>query len=314
MNLINLQQTLKFPIQLKGVGVHSGKDSILNIKPGPINSGIIFVRTDLEGRPEILGHYSKIVNTQMATTLGQGRATVSTVEHVLAALQGLGVDNALIEVDGPEIPIMDGSSHPFCEAILDAGLETQRATRAKLILTRKVEVKIGEKWAAAGPSERLEIQGSIEWDHPAIGHQDFHYIEGKTSFTELSRARTFGFLKEVEMLKQMGLARGGSLENAVVLNEAKILNPEGLRFADEFVRHKVLDALGDFKLAGYALQAHFRLHRAGHDLHCQLLNEIFKDPNNFEIMDSVTAEEKVRPAAALRPVAAGGNGGWAAAL
>ena len=203
---------------------------------------------------------------------------------------------------------MDGSSGPFCEAILQAGVRVQRQRRATLSLLRKVEIKVAEKWAVAEPSQRLEIHGSIEWDHPSIGYQEFHYIEGKTDFAELAHARTFGFLHEVEALKRMGLARGGSFDNAVVLDHALVLNPGGLRSPDEFVRHKVLDALGDFKLAGMQLQGHFRLHRAGHDLHSQLLTAIFKDADNFEIIGDQSHEQVriVRPAMAAVWKRAGG--------
>jgi UDP-3-O-[3-hydroxymyristoyl] N-acetylglucosamine deacetylase len=298
------QKTLKDSVTLTGIGIHSGKPAHLTLRPARTNFGVRFVRTDLEGFPEIAAHYKNVINTQMATTIGRGQVYVSTVEHVLAALQGMGIDNCLIEVSGPEVPIMDGSSGAFCEAIAQAGVLNQRQMRPILALRRKVEIKIAEKWAVAEPSARLEIHGSIDWDHPSIGYQEYHYVEGKTDFAELARARTFGFLKEVEALKRAGLARGGSLENAVVLDHALVLNPEGLRCPDEFVRHKVLDALGDFKLAGIQMQAYFRLHRAGHDLHSQLLSAIFKDPDNFEIIDD-TAVEQVRPARVRAAMARG---------
>lgn len=299
-----LQKTLKDSVTLDGIGIHSGRPVRLKMKPARTNFGIQFVRTDLEGQPEVAAHYKNVINTQMATTLGRGQITIGTVEHVLAALQGMGIDNCLIEVSGPEVPIMDGSSGPFCEAIIRAGVLVQRQRRPILALRRKVEIKIAEKWAVAEPSSRLEIHGSIDWDHPSIGYQEFHYIEGKTDFADLAHARTFGFLHEVEALKRMGLARGGSLDNAVVLDQALVLNPDGLRFPDEFVRHKVLDALGDFKLAGIQMQAYFRLHRAGHDLHSQLLSAIFKNPDNFEIIDDMTAEE-LRPASVRTAMARG---------
>jgi UDP-3-O-[3-hydroxymyristoyl] N-acetylglucosamine deacetylase len=282
------QRTVRKEVSVSGIGVHTGKSAKLTIKPAISNYGVTFTRTDLEGRPSIAAHFKNIVNTQLATTLGRGVVTVSTVEHVLAALQGLGIDNASIEVDGPEIPIMDGSSAAFCEAIESVGIEQLSQPRAFLALRKKVEIKIGEKWAVAEPASRFEIHGSIDWDHPSIGYQEYHYQEGRTSFSELAHARTFGFLKDVEALRRMGLARGGSLENAVVLDHALVLNPEGLRFPDEFVKHKVLDALGDFKLAGISILAYIRLHRAGHDLHSQLLTEIFKNPDNYEIIDGIS--------------------------
>ena len=288
-----LQRTLKNEISLKGIGLHSGSSAQVTLKPALPNQGIVFVRTDLKDHPEIPAHYENILNTQLATTLGRGNVAISTVEHLLAALHGMGVDNARIEVNGPEVPILDGSSVAFCEAIQSVGLENQFPARPYLALRRKVEVKLAEKWAVAEPSSKFEIFGSIEWDHPAVGYQEFHYQEGKTQFDELARARTFCFLRDVEALKKMGLIKGGSLENAVVLDNALVLNPEGLRFPDELVRHKVLDALGDFKLAGIAIQAYIRLHRAGHDVHSRLLLEIFKDPDNYEIIDGTEKEEKL---------------------
>jgi UDP-3-O-[3-hydroxymyristoyl] N-acetylglucosamine deacetylase len=282
---MRLQRTLKKEISLNGIGLHSGNPTRITLKPAKPNRGIVFVRTDLPYAPEIPAHYKNVVNTQLATTLGVGTTTISTVEHVLAALQGYGIDNSVIEVNGPEIPIMDGSSQVFCQAIESVGVDSQLQSRPYLALRRKVEIKVAEKWAVAEPASCLQIHGSIDWDHPSIGYQEFHYHEGKTDFSDLAKARTFGFLRDVEALKKMGLARGGSLENAVVLDHALVLNPEGLRFPDEFVRHKVLDALGDFKLAGIPIHAYIRLHRAGHDLHSQLLIEIFKNPDNFEIVD-----------------------------
>ena len=221
----------------------------------------------------------------------------------MAALQIFGVDNLRIEVDGPEVPILDGSARIFCEALAQIGTHAQLQSKAYLQLRRRVELKIAEKWAVAEPSSRLEIHETVEWDHPVIGHQEFHYIEGDTPYQELASARTFGFLKDVENLKRMGLARGGSLENAVVLDEGNVLNPEGLRYPDEFVRHKVLDALGDFKLAGISIHAYVRLHRAGHDLHAQLLSAIFKDPDNYEIIDGSSIAKSAGCRGVFRPCA-----------
>jgi UDP-3-O-[3-hydroxymyristoyl] N-acetylglucosamine deacetylase len=279
------QRTLKRAVRFTGVGLHSGSPIELIVKPARANQGISFVRTDLEGSPSIQANYRNVSNTQMATVLGRGRITVSTVEHLLAALAGLGIDNAVVEVGGPEVPILDGSAAPFCKEIMSAGIQAQLQDRPFLALRRRVEVRSEGKWASAEPAQRLEIHASIDWEHPAIGYQEFHYVEGKTMFGELAGARTFGFLRDVEALKRMGLARGGSLENAVVLDDSAVLNPDGLRYPDEFVRHKVLDAIGDLKLAGISIQGYIRLHRAGHDLHSQLVAEIFRDPANYEILD-----------------------------
>lgn len=282
---MNFQRTLKDNITLTGIALHSGKDVTLTLKSANPNHGIVFVRTDLPGSPEIPANYRNVVDTRMATTLGVGQARVSTVEHLMAALQIFSVDNLIVEINGPEVPILDGSSKVFCEAFEQIGTQLQLQHRPYLQVRRRVELKINEKWAVAEPSSKLEIHETVEWDHPVIGFQEFYYEEGTTSYEELASARTFGFLKDVENLKRMGLARGGSLENAVVLNDLAVLNPEGLRYPDEFVRHKVLDALGDIKLAGIAVHAHIRLHRAGHDLHAQLLSEIFRNPDNYEIID-----------------------------
>ena len=285
------QRTLKREITLSGIGLHSGESATVTIKPARANQGVIFERTDLDGSPQIAAHYKNIIDTRLATTIGRGKVTVSTIEHLLAAFQGLGVDNATVEVNGPELPILDGSSSVFCEEIEIAGLQSQLQFRPYLALRRKVELRVGEKWAVAEPSARLEIHGSVDFDHPSIGYQEFSYIDGQTNFADLASARTFGFLREVEAMKRMGLARGGSLENAVVLDDASVLNPEGLRYPNEFIRHKVLDALGDLKLAGIPIHAHIRLHRAGHDLHGLLLQEIFKDSNNYEIIDRSIRDE-----------------------
>ncbi len=285
------QRTLKSAVNLSGVALHSGKQVNLRILPAPAQSGIVFVRTDVPHSPLIPAHFQNVVSTRLATTLGRDQVTVSTVEHLLAALAGLGVDNARVEVSGPEIPILDGSSLPFVQAIEAVGTESQGTPRTVLAIRRRVELKINEKWAVAEPSSRLEVHGSIEWDHPSIGHQEFHYIDGKTPFSAIADARTFCLLRDVEAMKNVGLALGGSLDNAVVVDGAQVLNPSGLRHPDEFVRHKVLDALGDFKLSGFALQGYVRLHRAGHDLHSQLLAAIFADANNYEIIGPAASGE-----------------------
>jgi UDP-3-O-[3-hydroxymyristoyl] N-acetylglucosamine deacetylase len=280
------QRTLKAPARLEGVALHSGRFVKMALVPAAPGTGIVFVRTDLDGRPEIPAQFQHVVNTKLATTLGIGKVTLCTVEHLMAALQGMGIDNLKIEIDGPEVPILDGSAAPFCRAIQEVGIQSQALAKSFLALRRRVEIRSGETFASAEPSAKLEILGSIAWDHPMIGTQEFHYIEGDTPFSELSSARTFGFLKDVEGLKRMGLALGGSLENAVVLDETSVLSPGGLRYPDEFVRHKILDALGDFKLAGIGIHGFIRLHRAGHDLHRQLLAEIFRNPDNYEIIDA----------------------------
>lgn len=289
------QQTLKAPVTLTGVGLHSGAPVEVVIRPARANQGISFARTDLEGSPLVAAHYKNVVNTQLATTLGRGRVTISTIEHLMAAFQLLGIDNAIVEVNGPELPILDGSAAQFCEAILSVGAESQRQVRPTLLIRKRVEVKADGKWAIVEPSSQLEIIGSVEWNHASIGKQQFHYRQDGSEPTDVAMARTFGFLKDVEALKRMGLARGGSLDNAVVLDDNGILNPGGLRCPDEFARHKVLDALGDFKLAGMGICGRFELHKAGHDLHCQLLGAIFKYNENFEVIEGMVEERRMTP-------------------
>jgi UDP-3-O-[3-hydroxymyristoyl] N-acetylglucosamine deacetylase len=269
------QQTLKDTVTLNGVGIHSGRPARLTMKPGRPNEGIVFVRTDIDGQPRIAAHYKNVSNTQMATTLDRDLVSVGTVEHVLAALQGMGVDNAVLEINGPEVPIMDGSSLAFAQAIAQVGLMSQLQTRPYLMLKRKVELKLAEKWAVAEPCARLEIRASIDWDHPSIGFQEFHYVEGQTNFSALANARTFGFLREVEMLKSLGLARGGSLDNAVVVGMDKIHNKEkSLRWPDEFVRHKTLDLIGDLYLLGARLEAKITANRVGHGYNVNVVKQI----------------------------------------
>ena len=266
------------------MGLHSGKPVKLQILPAPANAGITFLRVDLPSTPAIKAHYQNISQTQRATTLGSGKSAISTVEHLLAALNGAGIDNALVEIDGSEVPVLDGSSQVFLTALETGGLVTQLKARNVLLLKRRIEIKLAEKWAVAEPSDCMRIHASIDWDHPSIGFQEFHYTVGVTPFSNLASARTFGFVRELEALKRAGLARGGSLDCAVVLGDALVLNPEGLRYPDEFVRHKVLDAIGDFKLSGFEIVADIRLHRAGHDLHNQLLLAIFSNPENYAIL------------------------------
>lgn len=306
--------TLQAPVDLEGIGLHTGAPIRLRLKPAPVGTGVVFVRTDLPGRPVIPARSAQVTRTELATTLGLNDVTISTVEHLCAALGGLGVDNCVVEVSGPEIPILDGSALPFARAILSVGVIAQAASRPRLVLKRAVRVGDGDRWAVAEPCSRLEIHATVNWRHPMIGEQEFHYVGGRTDFmTEVAPARTFGFLRDVERMRAAGLARGGSLDNAVVLDETAVLNPEGLRFDDEFVRHKVLDAIGDFFLAGAGarLEAFVRLHRAGHELHHQLVTAIFADRANYdwrELPATPSRDEELADAAALGGLAAVANG------
>lgn len=279
------QQTLESSASCTGIGLHTGKRVTLTLRPAKPDTGIVFVRTDLGG-VRVRASASNVVDTLLATTLGHRGVRVATVEHVLAALRGLGVDNAAIELDGEEVPIMDGSSAPFVVLIRSAGIKIQPRNRRALVVQRTVRVKDGDKIAELRPADHLRISYTIAFDHPAITTQTFDYIDARGAFErELCRARTFGFLREVEMLQASGLARGGSLDNAVVVDDVAILNEEGLRYEDEFVRHKVLDAVGDLSLAGYTLRGHLLAQRAGHALIQALLCELLSDRANYALVD-----------------------------
>jgi UDP-3-O-[3-hydroxymyristoyl] N-acetylglucosamine deacetylase len=257
----------------------------LTLHPARADSGIVFLRHDAGRTVEIPARAEFVTSTRYATTLGRGSATVSTVEHLLAALHGLGIDNVIAEVDGPELPIMDGSSASFVYLIRAAGIFEQKSPRRMLRVTEPLEVSEGEKRIRVEPSRSLRVSYSIDFAHPTIGRQSIESLEIAPATFErhIARARTFGFLHEVQALWRAGLARGGSLENTVVLDTQRILNPEGARFRDEFVRHKVLDLIGDLALLGLPLQAHVRAERGGHALHRKLIQALLETPEAYEV-------------------------------
>jgi UDP-3-O-[3-hydroxymyristoyl] N-acetylglucosamine deacetylase len=286
------QVTIRREVRIEGIGLHSGKQASITLKPALPNTGVLFVRKDLSNPVAIPASFEFVTQTQLATTLGRGEATISTVEHLLCAFKLLGVDNALVEVDGPEVPIMDGSAAQFCDAILAAGFFDQSVARKVAVLKKRIEVRKGDKIALIEPSSHLQIKAKIEWAHNAIGTQEMIYSVGKSDYREISRARTFGFLKDVEALQKKGLILGGSYDNAIVLDADKVVNPEGLRYPDEFVRHKVLDAIGDFALAPIPFVGNVTLFKAGHELHAELVQSIFSHPDNYEVK---TLEELKTP-------------------
>ena len=275
--------TIRREVRVEGVGLHSGKTAAITLKPALPNTGIVFVRKDLVRPVAIPASFEFVTQTKLATTLGRDEITISTVEHLLSAFKMMGVDNALVEVEGPEVPIMDGSAEPFCEAILSAGFFDQAVARKVALIKKRIEVRKGDKIALIEPARELQINARIEWAHPSIGVQELSYTLGKSDYRELSRARTFGFLKDVEALQRMGLARGGSYDNAIVLDEMKVVNPNGLRYKDEFVRHKVLDAIGDFALSPIPIVGAVTLVKAGHEIHAELVQSIFSNPSNYEV-------------------------------
>jgi UDP-3-O-[3-hydroxymyristoyl] N-acetylglucosamine deacetylase len=277
-----LQRTIRQKVTVEGIGLHTGQPTTLTFCPAPEGTGIYFVRRDMPGSPAISTQADRVTATAMATTLGGEAFSVSTVEHCLSTVAALRIDNLFIELDGPEIPIGDGSAAPFLEAILAAGLTEQDQPRKYAYITQPIFQGDQDKHAYVVPYNGLRITCTIGFAHPRIGTQTFDIDITEQSFArEIARARTFGFLKDVEALRARGLARGGSLSNAVVLDHSDIMNPEGLRWDNEFVRHKVLDALGDLVTLGMPLMGHVVLHRAGHDLMNRLVRKISESPDRF---------------------------------
>jgi UDP-3-O-[3-hydroxymyristoyl] N-acetylglucosamine deacetylase len=277
------QKTIARPMTVTGVGLHSGLAATVSVYPAAANQGLKFIRTDLPERPQVRAHYSRVVDTTRATTLGDGRATLSTVEHLLAALYGLGIDNAVIEVDGPEIPIMDGSAQPFVDLLAAAGSSSLPWPRAYLVIHKQVEVSNGDGWMRVMPG-KPRIMYAIDFAHPLIRRQRFTVpLDAEHFRREIAPARTFGFLKEVQFLQSRGLARGGSLDNAVVLDDTDVLNPGGFRYPEECVRHKILDALGDLALLGMPILGRLEVSRGGHDLHQQFLQELMHQENAWRL-------------------------------
>jgi UDP-3-O-[3-hydroxymyristoyl] N-acetylglucosamine deacetylase len=282
---MHLQRTLRRSTRCAGIGLHSGSKVTLTLKPAPTNFGIRFRRTDLGGL-EIPATVDNVAGIQYATGLCCDGASVETVEHLLAALVSLGVDNVVVELDHPEVPIMDGSAAPFVYLINEAGVRTLPVARRYLKILRPIALSRGDKRIALYPSDHFKLTYSISFDHPLLRHQARTLRITEESFVEdIAPARTFGFLKEVETLRQHGLALGGSLDNAVVLGETGVLNPH-LRFDDEFVRHKMLDAIGDLALIGYPVIGHVVAHRAGHALHTAFASKVLQERDAWQILEA----------------------------
>ena len=289
------QKTIRESVSISGVGLHKGTRVTLTLSPARANTGIRFVRSDLPGSLEIQANVNSVHSTTLATTLASGDTKISTVEHLMSALWSLGIDNIICSVDGEEIPILDGSALPFVQLLQKAGLKTQRSPRRYLVVHKTIELHSGDKWAILRPSREFRIRYSIDFPHPVIGKQDFEFNSHTDFMKEIAPCRTFGFLKDVERMQAMGLALGGSLQNAVVLDEVKALNPDGLRFTNEFVRHKVLDAIGDLSLIGYPILGEIELHRAGHELQTRLVQELLEMPGAYSIYIPERNEELESP-------------------
>ena len=288
------QRTLKTVIRATGVGVHSGKKVFLTLRPAPTNTGIVFCRTDLENAPLIPAQAQYIGDTSLSTTLVNKEARISTVEHLLSALAGVGIDNAYIDVTASEVPIMDGSAGPFIFLIRSAGIEEQEAPKKFIRIKKKVAVVDEDKRVVLEPYHGFKVTMEVDFDHPAFNDQNKVVVLdfSSTSYVkEVSRARTFGFLSDFEFLRKNNLAKGASLANSIALDDFKVLNEDGLRYRDECVRHKVLDAVGDLYLLGHPVIGAFSGYKSGHNLNSKLLHAILADQSAYEIMTFDNEEE-----------------------
>lgn len=299
------QRTLKNEIRATGVGLHTGEKVYLTLKPAPVNAGIVFRRTDLNPPVEIEAKAENVGETTLSTTLVNGDIKVSTVEHLLSAMAGLGIDNAVVELSASEVPIMDGSAGPFVFLIQSAGILEQALPKQFIRIKRRISVKHDDKVAEFLPFDGFKVSFGIEFDHPVFrgrqhtAHMDF----SSTSFVkEISRARTFGFMQDIEYLRSKGLAKGGSVDNAIVVDDYRILNEDGLRYDDEFVRHKILDAVGDLYLLGHSLIGEFKGYKSGHALNNLLLRELIQQEDAWEL---VTFDDSPQaPISYLKPLMA----------
>jgi UDP-3-O-[3-hydroxymyristoyl] N-acetylglucosamine deacetylase len=299
------QRTLKNVIHATGIGLHSGDKVFLTLRPAPVNTGIVFCRVDLNPRVEIPAWAENVTSTTLSTTLEHNGASVSTVEHLMSAMAGMGIDNAYVDLTAPEVPIMDGSAGPFVFLLQSAGIQEQLAPKQFVRVKRKVTVKEGDKEAVFLPFDGYKVTVSIDFDHPVfqMGQQSVSVDFSSANFVkEVSRARTFGFMRDIEFLRSKNLALGGSVDNAIVIDDFRILNENGLRYEDEFVRHKVLDAIGDLYLLGKSLIGEFRGYKCGHGLNNQLLRSLIAQPDAWEV---VTYEDQgvVSPIPYIEPMA-----------
>jgi UDP-3-O-[3-hydroxymyristoyl] N-acetylglucosamine deacetylase len=274
------QRTLKNTIRATGVGLHSGKRVLMVVKPAPVDTGVVFRRTDLPPPNEVPAEAERVAETTLGTTLANGPVRVATIEHLLSAFAGLGIDNAYVELSAEEVPIMDGSAAPFVFLLQAAGIEEQPALKRFIRILKSVQVSDGDKWARFDPFNGFRVNFEIEFDHPSFrpGTQRASMDFSTTSFLrEISRARTFGFMRDLEYLRSKNLALGGTLENAIVLDDHRILNEDGLRYEDEFVKHKILDAIGDLYLLGHSIIGEFSAHKSGHALNNKLARALLAD-------------------------------------
>ena len=289
------QRTLDHPIRCSGIGLHSGKKIELVLNPADVDTGIVFVRSDLG--VEIKGHVDSVVDTRLCTTIGRGEATIATVEHIMSALAGLGIDNARIEVSGAEVPVMDGSASPFIFLIQCAGIVEQDKAKKVLRIKKRVSIEEDDKSCALYPASGFRVAYHLDYDHPLLSDCKVSFDFSRQGYArEVSRARTFGFIHEVEALQKAGLALGGSMDNAVVLDKYGVLNEGGLRYVDECARHKVLDTVGDLFLAGYPIVGAFEGVRSGHAMNCKVVKALLADETAWvieELEDKTTQQAEV---------------------
>ena len=293
------QRTLRKAISTTGVGLHTGARVDLVLSPAPPDSGIVFRRTDLPVAVEIPAHAAEVGDTRLSSTLKRGAASISTVEHLMSALCGLGIDNLRVDIAGPEVPIMDGSAGPFVYLLQSAGIVEQGMPKRFIRVVAAVDVRDGDKWARFTPHDGFRLDFTVDFPHPLFGSENKHVIIDFAEHSyvkEVARARTFGFMQDVEAMRAAGLALGGSLQNAIVLDESRVLNTEGLRYENEFVKHKVLDAIGDLYLLGHPLIGEYAAFKSGHGLNNQLARALLACPEAFEI---VTFDGRAEPPAAF---------------
>lgn len=282
-----LQRTIKKEIGCTSIGLHTGRKINMTIRPAGIDEGIVFIRKDLSNQHVVKADLRNVLDTHLATTIGTNGTRVATVEHLLSAFSGMGLNNAVVEIDAPEIPIMDGSALPFVNMLKNVGTRVQGKGKKLLVITKAVAVSDGDGKAMLSPSPEFKITYSIDFQHPLICEQTYHVAFSDSAYeNEICAARTFGFLKDVEYLQAKGLALGGSLKNAVVLTEKKIINKDGLRCPNEFVKHKILDAIGDLSLLGMPIIGHFIAYKSGHKLNNLLLRELLKHEECWRIVGS----------------------------
>jgi UDP-3-O-[3-hydroxymyristoyl] N-acetylglucosamine deacetylase len=288
------QRTLKNLIRATGIGVHTGKKVYITLRPAPVNTGVVFRRVDLTPAVSIEANAENVGDTTLSTCLLKQRVRVATVEHLMAAFAGLGIDNVYVDINAPEIPIMDGSAGPFVFLIRSAGIEEQNSAKKFLKIKQKIKVKDGDKWASLSPHNGFKVSFTIDFKHPVFqdSPQTASVDFARASFTkEISRARTFGLLSEYEYLRANSLALGSSLDNAIVVDKYRVINEDGLRYKDEFVKHKMLDAIGDLYLLGYSIIGTFTGHKSGHALNNQLLRTLLAEKEAWEIVTFEDARE-----------------------